>query len=201
MTKPALDDFQAVRTLVETLEPFATEDRERILRWAREKLGMTGAALLAPITSSVGHGPAGAQSPPSPDTGSGRGSRDIKSFIQDKSPKSDRQLAAAVAYYYAFEAPPGGRKQSINSQDLIDACRKAGIRRPTNPGQTLRNSAHAGYLDKATDAGHYKLNAVGENLVAMVLPDEGADGATAANPKATKRRQRKRGRKAAAKKR
>jgi hypothetical protein len=34
------DDLEAVRSLADTLQPFASEDRERIIRWAREKLGM-----------------------------------------------------------------------------------------------------------------------------------------------------------------
>jgi len=35
------DDSEAVRSLADTLQPFDSEDRERIIRWAREKLGMT----------------------------------------------------------------------------------------------------------------------------------------------------------------
>ena len=42
-----IDDLEAVRILAETLQPFAIDDRERIVRWAREKLGMTtGAATV-----------------------------------------------------------------------------------------------------------------------------------------------------------
>ncbi len=163
MSKDELDDFQAVRILVEALGPFPGEDRERIIRWAREKLGM-------PTGHSIG---GKAPPPPAPPPGGINDPqvkpKDIKSFLQEKSPKSDQQLAAAVAYYFAFEANSSERKDAINFQDLIDACRKAGLRRPTNAGQTLRNSAHAGYLDKADEAGYYKLNSVGENLVAMVL--------------------------------
>ncbi len=38
------DDLEAVRLLADTLQPFASEDRERIIRWAREKLGMVSAS-------------------------------------------------------------------------------------------------------------------------------------------------------------
>jgi hypothetical protein len=34
------DDLEAVRLLADTLQPFPSEDRERIIRWAREKLGL-----------------------------------------------------------------------------------------------------------------------------------------------------------------
>ena len=34
-----VDDLEAVRVLVETLQPFTSDDRERIIRWAREGSG------------------------------------------------------------------------------------------------------------------------------------------------------------------
>ena len=39
------DDLDAVRSLTDTLQPFSNDDRERIIRWAREKLGMVSASL------------------------------------------------------------------------------------------------------------------------------------------------------------
>lgn len=166
MTKQQLDDLQAVRAIADTLEPFSQDDRERIIRWAREKIGMPTGQRVGTTSTPVAPHP-----PTVPREEQPRTTRDIKTFIQEKAPQSDQQLAATVAYFYAFESQTAERKESIGSDDLIDACRKAGVRRPTNAGQTLRNSAHAGYLDKAADQGHYKLNSVGENLVAMVLPD------------------------------
>lgn len=171
----SMDDFEAVRVVVNTLEPFDSKDRERIIRWTKEKLGMP--ISTSPIQTSHVEQP----STPSvePDivqqtiSPAGRNRIDIKSFVSQKAPSSDRQLAAVIAYYYAFEAPENEEKDSIDKDILIDACRKAGVRRPTNPGQTLRNSAHAGYLDRA-ETGKYRLNSVGENLVAMVLPDGSA---------------------------
>ena len=41
------DDLEAVRLLAGTLQPFPNEDRERIIRWAREKLGMVSTAPTA----------------------------------------------------------------------------------------------------------------------------------------------------------
>jgi len=53
------DDLEAVRSLADTLQPFASEDRERIIRWAREKLGMTASVAPAvPPRIEVGGGPA-----------------------------------------------------------------------------------------------------------------------------------------------
>src|SRR5215470_18099461 len=38
-TKP--DDLAAVRTIVDTLNDFSTDEQQRILRWTMEKLGLT----------------------------------------------------------------------------------------------------------------------------------------------------------------
>ena len=47
MAKGHLDDYEAVRTVVATLESFKPEDQERIIRWAREKLGLSAAPAVA----------------------------------------------------------------------------------------------------------------------------------------------------------
>lgn len=187
MTKN-IDDFEAVRIVVGTLEPFDSKDRERIIRWAKEKLGMPQNTVVikedhpeSQVTPILDQNIAKEETPPIT-----RRNIDIKSFVSEKSPSSDRQLAAVIAYYYAFEAPENEQKESIGSDDVTDACRKAGVRRPTNSGQTLRNAAHAGYLDRA-EKGRYRLNSVGENLVAMVLPD-GSGISTQNNVKKKKRK-------------
>ena len=38
--KDRLDDLEAVRQIAEILDKFDPKDRERIVRWVREKLGM-----------------------------------------------------------------------------------------------------------------------------------------------------------------
>ena len=55
MTKPT-DDLEAVRVVAEALQGFDSQDQERIIRWAREKLGLVASsALQAPAAS--GHVP------------------------------------------------------------------------------------------------------------------------------------------------
>lgn len=97
----------------------------------------------------------------------------MKSFIAEKGPRSDNQFAAAVAYYWRFEAPEGSRKNRITAADLQDACRLAQRSRLGRPRQTLVNAAGMGYLDRVAQ-GEYSLNTVGENLVAVTLPGGGA---------------------------
>lgn len=183
MTKPP-DDFEAVRLVIEALEPFDTKERERIIRWAAEKLGMVtlplasvGAASLSVVQQS---------SAPSVPTGP-TVSKDIKSFVSQKNPRSDSQMAAVVAYFHHFEAPLAERKDSIGKEDLIDACRKAERTRPKRPEQVLVNTYHAGLLDRAGTAGQYRLNSVGENLVAMVLPEQAVSSSTSTRKSSTKK--------------
>ena len=167
MSKPT-DDLDAVRQLTTLLEAFTDEERERIIRWTREKLGMQPqAGVQAPAA-----GPANPTASPLPPPGAVTAT-DVKSFMAQKDPKSERQLAATVAYYYRFVAPEAQRKESIGADDLIGACRQADRGRPKNPAQTLVNAFHDGYLDRG-DRGQYQINSVGENLVAMVLPGEPA---------------------------
>ena len=170
MTKQ-LDDLEAVRTLVSTLEAFDKADQERIIRWAREKLGLPLAGLGTPPGQRI-HAPPQTGETPSIERSSG-GGKNIKSFVAEKKPCSDNQFAATIAYYYRFEAPEAERKDAITAEHLQDACRTAGRDRLKNPGQTLINAHNVGLLDKA-ERGAYAINSVGENLVAMTLPGEAA---------------------------
>jgi hypothetical protein len=160
-TKP--DDLEAVRTIAQTLQPFDDPDRDRILRWVREKLGMVSLPAAGPP-------PASSLPPVSPREQ--EFAQDISSFVASKSPVSDVHFAATVAYYYQFVAPPEQRKDAITKEDLIDACRKVSRKRPKTPSQVLVDAYHNGLLDRR-ERGQYRLNSVGENLVAMVLPAGG----------------------------
>jgi hypothetical protein len=165
----APDDLEALRSVVTALEPFDAPDRERIVRWACEKL-----AIAVPGASPVRAEPQVPTPPTSlPSTVPVQPSvkRDLRTFIAEKAPASDTHFATAVAYYYQFEAPESERKNAITASDLTEACRLADRARLQYPGQTLRNAMRDGLLDRA-ERGAFKVNAVGENLVAMALPTE-----------------------------
>lgn len=169
MSNPKSDDLEAVRLVVGTLEPFEKDDRERILRWVREKLGMFPTPQpTSPRSESVTPHTVSASQQLSTDRQPT--AKDIHTFISSKSPSNDSQFVATVAYFYKFEAQEEERKESIGANELLDACRKAPWKRPSRPRQTLINAEKAGYLDKASTRGEYRLNSVGENLVALVLP-------------------------------
>lgn len=116
--------------------------------------------------------------------------RDIRAFLQEKRPASDNQFAAAVAYYFAFEAPASERKAEITASDLQQAARLSGRARLKRPIYTLHNASRRGYLDKGSARGSFRINTVGENLVAMTMPGADADE-SAARRRAQKRSSRK----------
>lgn len=165
------DDLETVRVLADALAPFTEEERERIIRWSREKLGMP-APQVSLSSHSVPVMPSSMESTPPPNN---LGPKNIKSFIQEKNPRSDVQFAAVAAYFYRFEASVNERKETIGAKDLQDAGRQARGYGFTDALKTLSNGLSLGYFDRA-GRGTFMLNAVGENLVAMVLPggiDEG----------------------------
>ena len=184
MTQPK-DDLAAVRAVTEALEGFDPKDQERIIRWAREKIGLS----VVPVTQAappVGLPPGSPAAVP-PASGSTATTKDFKTFVAEKKPKNDVQFAATVAYYYRFEAPADQRKTEINLDDLQEGCRLANRERFKVPGQTLRNAHTLGLLNKGSQSGYFAINSVGENLVAVTLPgDGGAPRAKAKGKKAKK---------------
>jgi hypothetical protein len=115
-----VDDLEAMRILAETLQPFTSDDRERIIRWAREKLGMTAGVAPAPGPRTQ----ISVDTPRDAAVAVGQGGVDIKTFVTEKAPKSDVHFAATVAYFYQFKSPESQRKDSITKEDLVGACRK-----------------------------------------------------------------------------
>lgn len=170
------DDLEAVRILVNTLEPFDKGEQERVIRWAREKLNLPLDSPTPPPTPPTT--PSKHRGGPEPDPPPGTQNRDIKSFVAAKGPRSDTHFAATVAYYYQFEAPEAQRKDFITAENLLEACRQTGRQRLGNPGQTLRNAHHGGLMDQAGERGNFQINTVGENLVAMTLPTSPGKGKT-----------------------
>jgi hypothetical protein len=174
MTQPKdKDDLAAVRLITDALEGFEAKDQERIIRWAREKVGLAVAPVHTahPPSPSLPAGslPAGSAAPGS----TALTAKDLKTFVAEKKPKNDVQFATTVAYYYRFEAPENLRKNELNGDDLQEGCRLVGRERFTNPSQTLRNAHTLGLLNKGSEAGFFAVNSVGENLVAVALPGDG----------------------------
>ena len=171
MAKP--DDLEAVRTIAAALSGFSPEEQERILRWAREKIGLALATRMLPETriSQLTLPAVPARTPELPDSPRlPTSGKDLKTFVTAKNPRSDAQFAATVAYFHRFEAPPDQRRNEIDATALQDACRLAGRKRLKSPLMTLNNAKNVGLLDSGSERGRFTINTVGENLVAMTLP-------------------------------
>jgi len=155
--------FDAAKAVAELLKGLEKDRQAQVLRWVAEDLK---------ISVNLATGVQGEDiraTPPMADFTPGVQLKDIKTFAESKSPKSDTQFAAVVAYYYRFEAPPDDRKGTISATLLQEAARLVGRKRFPKPGDTLNNAKKQGYLDSAGH-GAFKINSVGENLVAMTLP-------------------------------
>lgn len=173
------DDLEAVRTIVDVLQPFDTSLQRRIVRWAAEKLDLSlpfGAEPVPDVPSQRRVAPhvrrpyARAAAP---------GHSALKTFVASKRPRNDTEFAASLAYYTQSVAPAGQRKPGINASDLVTACDALGRRRPPVPGQTLRNARAAGVLT-SKKPGVFAVSPAGERLVLQTLPrDARAEGALA----------------------
>lgn len=175
MSTSKTDDLDAIRAVIDAIKDFKSDEQQRIFRWVAEKLGLPQPyAAVHGSPPLIGAPPSATPvAPPHMPAGPGGGTIDIKNFIGAKKPRNDVQFAAAVAYYYRFEAPPAERKDVVDKDDLQEATRKAGRERFGNPLQTLNNAHTLGLLDRGSEKGTFTINSVGENLVAMTLPGDG----------------------------
>lgn len=167
MTTHSSDKFDVLRNIVEQLKGLPSEDQDRIIRWACEELGISVPTRSTASTTALVP-PSAALGVVSEVTHSG-GSTDIKTFVDEKNPQTDIHFAVVVTYYYRFIAPE--KKDAITPDDLQEAARLAGRARLSKPSKTMSNAMSAGLLDSAGRA-LYKINTVGENLVAIVLPGD-----------------------------
>lgn len=169
--------------MFEKLKGIPLERQEKILRWVCEELGI---ALPTKYIDKPTAAPAPADDIPSPadipTPTLGQPVVDIKTFIASKKPRSDQQFTAAVAYYHRFLAKPEERRDTITAKFLQDASRLARGGALHSPKTTLSNTRKAGLLDRA-GRGEFRINTVGENLVAMTLPGDGAEAAPKPRPR------------------
>jgi hypothetical protein len=186
-TKSPLD---AAQKIVAELTGMKAEQQSLALKFAMETLGLKP-PMATPSSAAV---PSTQPPPPTlPHLASGADhSTDIRSFTAMKAPKSDQQFTAVVAYFYQFEAKPEDRKDVIDAEVMREAARLAGRAQVARWNMTLTNAKNAGYLDGAGN-GKFKLSSVGENLVAITLPD-GSPGQSKNNKARSKKKPAKKAR-------
>lgn len=161
--------LEAAQKIVAELTGMTSEHQSLAIKFACETLGLQLQTGLPPFTAPPGH--SATQAPAYMPSGVDH-STDIRSFTAMKAPKSDQQFTAVVAYFYQFEAKPDNRKETIDAETMKEAARLAGRPQVERWNMTLTNAKNAGYLDAAGN-GKFKLSSVGENLVAITLPNDG----------------------------
>src|SRR5271157_806603 len=106
MTKPT-DDLEAVRIVAEALQGFDARDQERIIRWAREKLGLVALPAQQLPTASEQIPPTARFDPPAPPAAT----------ATSKNPKIVEQppvVEAPAAEEPEVERPEGEQPGAVN---------------------------------------------------------------------------------------
>ena len=152
------NEFDIAKEIAGKLKGVDKAQQEKILRWVSEAIGLQ---TPTPLTGEV-------IQPKVEESATAH--TDIRAFTNSKNPSSDVQLATVVAYFYRFVARADNRKESINKEVLTEAIRQSGKKQPKSANMTLVHAKNQGYLDSVGN-GEYRINSVGENLVAMTLGD------------------------------
>jgi|ERR1039458_9681436 hypothetical protein len=165
MSDKKLSLGQAIDKIIEALEPLEETARQTAVNAACSHLRLTD--VIKPSTNE----------PLSPNLDNRQPTQkqiDIRTFKEQKNPKSAIQMACVVAYYLQELAPATERKNTINTVDLSTYFKQANYKLPKVIAQLLPDSRVAGYFESASGKGEYSLNAVGYNLVAHNLPKTSA---------------------------
>ena len=173
------DELSAIQQVIAALTPLGPEARERVIQYVFGRLGIDEPTSLTPSASV--HDSSDSRPVPT----SARAT-DIRTFTEQKTPRSANEMAAVVGYYLAELAPASDRKLDITSADIEKYFKQGNFRLPSKPGMTLTNAKNAGYLDSGSERGVFRLNPVGHNLVAHGLPAQ--DGNSQGRKKATRKK-------------
>jgi hypothetical protein len=174
-------ETQAMKTLVEALEPLKPEVRTRVIDYVFKVLGIVG---TQPPASPILPTPPGQPAALSPlfRPGTDRPT-DVLSLKEEKDPKTATQMIAVVAYYLAHLA--NERQDFITQEDIQKYFMQGKFLMPGSKSSALVNAKNAGYLD-AIEPGKYRLNSVGYNLVAHKMPKDGSAKSKRRKPAAKK---------------
>ncbi len=169
MSEKKLTIGQSIDKIIEALESIDEGMRQTAINAACTHLGLTN------ITQTV-------QTKVTPDNSNSQTTTthihthnqgkivDIRSFKEQKDPKSAIQMACVVAYYLQELAPGTEKKNTVTAADLSTYFKQANFKLPKAISQVLPDARVAGYFESAPGKGEYSLNAVGYNLVAHNLP-------------------------------
>jgi hypothetical protein len=158
-------ELQAIKALVQTLEPLKPEVRARVIEHSFKVLGIDASPTQAtPLTQPL---PLVTQ----PRTQHLDEPTDILTLKERKNPRTANEMIAIVAYYLEHSASE--RQPFITQDDIQKYFVQGQYPMPGSKPQALVNAKNAGYLD-AVEPGKYRLNSVGYNLVAHKMPKDGS---------------------------
>jgi len=168
MSDQELDaELKAIATLLAALEPLSHDARLNVLAYVFRRLSIDFPVPDA-RASALSRADVGAHRPDF--DAEAAGVIDIRSFKEEKQPKTASEMVAVAAYYLAHLAPPDERRDYIVADDIRKYFLQAVFPLPSAPPHmTLVNAKNAGYLD-ARERGQYRLNPVGYNLITNKLP-------------------------------
>src|SRR5882724_4308110 len=180
-------ELTAIQQVLAALEALESDARQRVIDYVFQRLGVARLTNANTAVSATGVQPSRAESSgDSPIETATEAIVDIRNLRASKSPKTDNEMAALVAYYLKHHAPSDEKKDAISTADLEKYFVQAGYPLPKQPRLTLQNAKNAGYFDPA-GRGLFKLNPVGHNLVAHGLKS-GGGGQPASKTKRTTRK-------------
>lgn len=163
------NEFQALQAVIGALQPLEPEARNRILESAATFLGIAavhskpreyGQSLTSGTSYSA---PVNARAPFSEDT-----DMSPKDFLMEKTPKTDVERIACLAYYLThYRATPHFKTLDISTLNTEAAQPKF-----SNTAYSTNNAVKLNYIVPSTK-GHRQLSALGERFV-QALPDRNA---------------------------
>lgn len=159
------DEIKAITTMLSALSGLDEAARDRVFAYICTRLNLKSPQEV--ITPQAGSEEA-VEARSTPHVPPSNENKDIRTFKEQKSPRSATEMAAVVAYFLQYEANEDERKDSITRSDVEKYFHLAKFKMPKDGSFTLVNSKNAGYLDQR-GKGHYALNPVGYNLVAHKL--------------------------------
>lgn len=161
-------EAEAIKILMQTLESLEEDIRKSVIEYVIKRFNINYAvpSLKQNLGTTQQEGLREATLELTTD------SVDIRQLKEKKSPKSAIEMAVLAVYYLSHVVPQGERKVTVGPKDVTRCFEMAKFKLPSDTSITLTNAKNAGYLEQVK-RGHYKLNAVGYNLIEHNLPRKG----------------------------
>lgn len=155
-------ELNALETILEAFEPLDATQRQFVLNTACERLELKRIGS-APPSDGLPTPPLHSTGNP-PDISEGGSPKD---FLRAKSPKTDVQRIACLAYYLTHS-----RNQPLfKTKDLSDLNTEAAQSKMSNPSAAVRNATDQNKYLAQANKGQKQITAYGEDVV-RTLPDQ-----------------------------